>query len=141
MGRSLKGGARRSRSRQLGGPGGGIWESLRRQVLRPGRRCWHCGCADPDQVEHRISWQQRPDLMYSLDWAGEPFLVPTHGHCGHCLIWCNNIAGGNAAPRDELGRSLPFGDAFLADRRARAAGKSGKPPPSARNSREPGREW
>jgi hypothetical protein len=134
MGRVRKPGAKRSLARELGGPGGAVWESARRQVLRPGARCFHCGCKDPDQVEHRISWQQRPDLMYVPEWMGQPFLVPTHGHCPHCDIWCNNISAGNAAPRDELGRSLPFGEEFLAERRARAAasaGKRGKVPSSA----------
>ena len=61
-------------------------------------------------------------------WEGEPFLVPTHGRCppppAGCGLSCNNLSAGNAAPRDAIGRSLPFPPAFKARKMEEAAAKA-----------------
>lgn len=159
MGRVTKPGAIKPRSSRPWEPGGAPWEALRAHMWarwRAGRTpCYHCQCpysqAPPDQIEHLISPQKRPDL--AMD---ESNLKPTHGKCPACGLSCNNIAAGNAAPRDERGRSLPFGDAFKRQKIAEAAAKRARGvrarrdlAPSAREAQpararpvaSPGRDW
>jgi len=141
----------------------------------PGVSCWFCGhriIRGCGEIEHRISPSLRPDLAFATSWRGEQFLVPVHGggkrRCPEpgCDLDCNAIAGGNAAPRDELGRSARWPPEFLArkqeERRtyqaregrtsvARRNGRSQAPPPAREPAPEPepqrrvyadvGREW
>jgi hypothetical protein len=86
----------------------------------------------------------------------EENVAPSHGRCPHCLLSCQNIAAGNVAPRDPLGRSLPFPPAFKAQKMAEAAAKAaggtqrrGLPAgprerqarPAASPRADPGRDW
>jgi hypothetical protein len=102
----------------------GLWAAWR------GRPCWFCGhhiIAGLGEVEHRISPSLRPDLAFATHWKGEEFLVPVHGggkrRCPEpgCNLDCNAIAGGNAAPRDELGRSAKWPPEFLERKQAERA--------------------
>jgi hypothetical protein len=126
----------------------------------PGVPCWFCGHhirSGLGEIEHRISPRLRPDLAFTTWWRGEPFLVPVHGggrrRCPEpgCDLDCNAIAGGNAAPRDELGRSARWSETFLAGRQAeraahvartgrRASPRRGLPgKPAAEPQRQPAR--
>jgi len=153
MGRTTKPGAARSRATRRWEPSGVAWESLRAHLFAQWRAartpCYHCGCphdqAPPDQVEHLISPQKRPDL--AMD---ENNLRPTHSRCPCCGLWCNNLSAGNAAPRDAQGRSLPFPREFKERKMAEAAAKPPRgvarrdtpPTPAVRaQPPRPGREW
>ena len=118
MGRAPKGGA--IRHRKPGQPYGGAWEALRKRLWArwraQSRTCFHCGCPDPNAIEHLISTQRRPDL--AMD---ESNLAPTHLKCPHCGIACNTVAASNSAERDAAGRSVPFSPAFKARKMAEAA--------------------
>ena len=162
MGRVTKPGSANPRSIRPWEPSGGAWEAVRAHLWARWSstriKCYHCQCpydqAPPDQIEHLISPQKRPDLAMA-----EENLRPTHSKCPCCGLWCNNVAAGNAAPRDTLGRSLPFTPEFKARKMAEAAAKATRGtrarrelPPSARHatrtpakpirpSASPGRDW
>lgn len=159
MGRVTKTGAIKPRSSRPWEPAGTAWESLRAHLWARWRAariaCYHCQCpysqAPPDQIEHLISPQKRPDLAMA-----EENLRPTHGKCQACGLSCNNIAAGNAAPRDERGRSLPFTETFKRQKITEAAAKAARGvrsrrdlPPSGRRAGstkprpagDPGRDW
>jgi hypothetical protein len=111
---------------QPGGVGTARWRAFTKQLWATefrGQPCWLCGhriIPGYGEVEHRISPSLRPDLAWSQWYRGEPFLVPVHGggkrRCPEpsCALDCNATAGGNAAPRDELGRSAKWPPEFLA---------------------------
>jgi len=116
---------------QPAGLGTTRWQDFRRWLLADplrGQPCWFCGHHFRErnlaEIEHRISPSLRPDLAWSPHWRGEPFLVPVHGggkrRCPEpsCDLDCNAIAGGNAAPRDALGRSAQWSPEFLAGKQA-----------------------
>jgi hypothetical protein len=165
MGRVTKPGSVNPRSLRPWEPSGAAWEAVRAHLWARWRstkiNCYHCNCpydqAPPDQIEHLISPQKRPDLAMA-----EENLRPTHSKCppppAGCGLSCNNIAAGNAAPRDYLGRSLPFPPAFKAQKMTEAAAKAAQGPrarralpPSARRAgpaparprppANPGRDW
>ena len=130
------------RKRLFGGP----W------LGKPCAACGHPIAPGLGEVQHQLSWRTRPDLAWQMTYMGQPQLVPVHAggrkRCPDpaCDLACNAILGGNACPRDELGRPvLPFPAAFLADKQAerrqhRERGRHGfsaKPPGSARRTREP----
>jgi hypothetical protein len=110
---------------QPGGTASRQWREFTRQLWGqwgPGVRCWFCGhriTPGRGELEHRVSPSLRPDLAWAVFWRGEPFLVPTHGggsrRCPEpgCGLNCNAIAGGNASPRDALGRSAKWTPEFL----------------------------
>jgi hypothetical protein len=119
---------------QPAGLGSTRWQKFRRQLIATelrGLSCWYCGhpfaSRDLIEIEHRISPSLRPDLAWQPWWRGQRFLVPVHGggrrRCPDpdCNLNCNMIAGGNAAPRDEMGRSAPWSPEFLARKQAERA--------------------
>jgi hypothetical protein len=140
VGRARKLGA--VRHSKPGQPRGGAWEALRRRLWArwraAGAVCFHCGCPDPDQIEHRIGTARRPDLAME-----ESNLVPSHGRCPHCGIACQAVAASNSAERDSLGRSVPFSPGYKQRKSAEAAERRGKTqsPGKSRPVVVPGREW
>jgi hypothetical protein len=135
MGRITRPGAINPRSNRPWEPAGAAWEALRAHMWARWTAarlpCYHCQCpydqAPPNQIEHLISPQKRPDLAQSAE-----NLRPTHGKCPHCGLSCNNVAAGNAAPRDAKGRSLPFPPEFKARKMAEAAAKAAQGPRARR---------
>jgi hypothetical protein len=115
---------------QPGGVGTHTWREFARQLWATefrGASCWFCGhhiVRGLGEIEHRISPSLRPELAWKIFFSGEPFLVPVHGggkrRCPEpgCDLDCNAIAGGNAAPRDELGRSAKWSPEFLERKQA-----------------------
>lgn len=132
----MKGGA--DTHRKAGEPHGSQWESLRRQLWRrwraQGAVCWHCLDPDPDQIEHLISYQRRPDLAMA-----ESNLAPTHSVCPHCGLSCNTLAASNSAERDAQGRSVPFSPAYKARKVAELAAKGRQPGPKGGFRGDPGK--
>lgn len=132
--------------RKPGEPHGGQWEALRARLWARWRAnrtpCYHCACpfetAPPNQIEHLVSFQRRPDL--AMD---ESNLVPTHGRCPPpptgCGLSCNTLAGSNSAERDSRGRSVRFSPEFKARKMAELDARGRKPGPERGNRGSPGK--
>jgi hypothetical protein len=137
-----------------GPPTGRAWAAFRRQLFAEHGGtplCWHCQhpVLGPQrgEVQHLLSPRTHPQLA----WARSNLKIVHAGgskRCQVCDLSCQSISAGNLAPRDEMGRPLPFPPDFLAariaERRAhvnragpRTRARAGEAQPRADVPREP----
>lgn len=94
--------------------------------------CYHLLCHHEiagrqfGEIQHLLSPQAHPELTLAPQ-----NLKPVHAggrkRCPDCGLSCQNLAAGNLAERDPMGRPLPFSLEFIESAKARIKPKSQQP--------------
>ena len=103
-----------------GPPSGPGWVAFRKQLFaeRGGAPlCYHCSHPVYGPARGEIQHLLSPRLYPQLAWSRSNLRIVHAGgakRCPVCDLACQSISASNIAPRDEMGRPLPFGPDFLA---------------------------